>query len=157
MIHNIKTMTEIYNYPYIWLNGTPWTMTHCSWPVIIHEDKILLHISRSTGKYQFIWGRLDDELSHRENAIIRAEEVLWHRDIILEHTPLSIIGEIGRNTNTEMLILFHYKAALQNPENIWEWEWKTLPEIEQLAKDDMLSSENVLIASTHFLPWECLS
>ena len=144
-------MTEIYNFPYIWLDGSDGTMTLCSWPVIIHEDKILLHISDSTWKYQFIWGRLNDELSLKENALEKAEEVLWHRHIILWDTPLSIVWEIQRDERPETLVLFHYKAALTQLENIWKWEWKTFEEIEVLAKWDMLSSNNVVIASKYFL------
>lgn len=144
-------MTELYQYPYIWLDETSWTLTHCSGPVIIESWKILLHISQSTGKYQFIWWRLDDTLSLRENAIVKAEEVLGHRNIVLEKSPLAIMWEIQRDNTTETLILFHYKATLKNTENIGSWEWKTYEEILELEKQNMISSKNIIIASKYFL------
>jgi hypothetical protein len=144
-------MTTLFNYPYIWLDESTGTLTHCSGPVVIHENKVLLHIWSSTWKYQFIWGRLNDTLSLRENAINTAEEVLWHRDITLEWEPLSIIWEILRNGNPETIILFHYKAYLADINNIWSWEWKTLEEILNLEKQDMISSKNIIIASKYFL------
>lgn len=144
-------MTELFKYPYIWLDNSTWTLTHCSWPVVIHKDKVLLHVSSSTGKYQFIWGRLNDELSLKDNAITRADEVLWHRDITLEWEPLAILWEIMRDEKPETIILFHYKATLTDANDIWEWEWKTLEEILQLEKQDMISSKNIVIASKYFL------
>lgn len=149
--YNKTIMTTLFNYPYIWLDDSRWTLTQCSWPVIINEDKVLVHISDSTGKYQFIWGRLSDEFSLKENAIATAEEVLWHRDITLQWEPLSILWEIQRDWNPETIILFHYKATLADTNNIWKWEWKTLDEILQLEKKDMISSRNIVIASEYFL------
>ncbi|MDA9129004.1 hypothetical protein N9J72_00825 [Candidatus Gracilibacteria bacterium] len=149
-------MTDIYNYPYIGLDGAEGVMTLCSGPVVIHEDKVLLHISDSTGKYQFIGGRLNDKLSMRENALERAEAVLGHRDLILGDTPLSVIGEIERDGKIETVVLFHYKAVLTDLDHIGAGEWKTLDEIEQLSHENMLSSNNVIIASKHFLLGECL-
>jgi len=144
-------MATLFNYPYIWLDESQWTLTHCSGPVVIHEDKVLVHIWSSTGKYQFIWGRLDDTLSLRENAINTAQEVLWHRDITLEWEPLAILWEISRDNKPETIILFHYKATLSDVNKVWEWEWKTLEEILQLEKEDMISSKNIVIASKYFL------
>lgn len=144
-------MTHLFSYPYLWLDGTQWTLTHCSWPVIIHDDKVLLHIGASTGKYQFIWWRLDDTLSLQENAIIRAQEVLWHRNISLTWEPLAIIGEISRDSRPETIILFHYKATINNASETGAWEWKTLDEILELEKQDMISSKNIVIASKYFL------
>lgn len=148
---NKTTMTELFKYPYIWLDEMIGTLTHCSGPVVIREDKVLLHIWSSTWKYQFIWGRLNDNLSLRENAINTAQEVLWHRDITLEWEPLAILWEITRDEKVETIILFHYKASLANTDNIWKWEWKTLEQIIELENKNMLSSKNIVIASKYFL------
>lgn len=146
-------MNDIFSYDYIGLDKTDWKITICSGPVIIDQQwKILLHISSSTGKYQFIWGRLNDSESLQQNALSRGAEVLWHQDIsLLSREPLCIHGEINRNWQVEKLVLFHYLAKLNDESSIWEAEWKTLEEIEDLQSKDMLSSENILIASKHFL------
>ena len=144
-------MTQLFNYPYTWLDGSSWTLTHCSGPVIVHEDKVLLHIWSSTNKYQFIWWRLDDNLSLKENALKRAEEVLWHKNITLQWEPFAILWEISRDEKPETIILFHYKATLADITAIWTWEWKTFEEILELEKQDMISSKNIVIASKKFL------
>ncbi len=146
-------MAEIFSLPSKNLGGQDSQITLCSWPVIISpEGKILVHISSSTGKYQFIWGRLDDSSSLRETAVNKATEVLGHKNISLsDKEPLCISWEIKRDGVTEEIVLFHYKAKLEDENNIWEAEWKSLSEIEELWKQDMLSSENVLIASKYFL------
>lgn len=146
-------MTTIMSYPYSWLDWENGKITHATGPVIIDiKNRVLLHISSSTWKYQFIWGRLDDSISMRENAINRAEEVLWHREIKLTNNdPLVIFWEIERNWEIEKLLLSHYAAELLDIENIWQWEWKTFEEVQELAQKDMLSSANILIAAKYFL------
>jgi len=146
-------MNEIYSYDYTWLDWDDGKITICSGPVIINDEKkVLLHISSSTNKYQFIWGRLNDSESLQENVITRAAEVLWHPWIsLVSETPLSIYGEIIRDWVKEKLVLFHYLARLDDENNIWTAEWKTLKEIEELSKNDMLSSNNILIAVKHFI------
>lgn len=146
-------MTDIFSYPLNKLDGWNWKITICSGPIIISSQKtILVHISSSTDKYQFIWGRLDDTTSLRENAINRWEEVLWHKNITLSSDdPLCIAWEIERDWESEEVVLFHYEAILKDENEIWEGEWKTLDELEELSKKEMLSSENVLIASRYFL------
>ena len=146
-------MTTIMSYPFSWLDWEAGKITHATWPVIIDtQNRILLHVSSTTEKYQFIGWRLDDTISMRENALARAEEVLWHRAVTLScNDPLLIFWEIERNGDIEKLLLSHYKAKLNDENNIWDWEWKTLEEIQELANKDMLSSPNVLIAVKHFL------
>lgn len=146
-------MTEIFSYPYKNLDGSEWNTNLISGPVIINSSgKILLHIWSSTGKYQFIWGRMNDNSSLRENAINRAEEVLWHRNITLENLePLCVTWEIERDWKSEKITLFHYQAKLDDETDIWEAEWKSLDEIEELWKQNMLSSQNIIIASKYFL------
>ena len=71
-------MSTIFSHPYSDFAGHIGAFTISTGPVIVNqsEDKILLHISSSTNKYQFIGGRLDDSLSFRGNALIRAREVV---------------------------------------------------------------------------------
>lgn len=109
-------MVTLFTYASRNLEGVESYITLCSGPVIISQDKkILLHISSSTGKYQFIGGRLDTNISLKENALLRASEVLDAQNIVLEdHEPLSIHGEITRNGKKELLVLFHYKARFKN-------------------------------------------
>ena len=80
------------------------------------------------------------------------KEVLGHEELELtSDEPLCIHGEIERNWETEKLVLFHYKAKLCAWSSIWEAEWKTLDEILELEKQDMLSSKNVVTANKYFL------
>lgn len=146
-------MTTFFGYTYSDFSWNTWKITHCSWPVLISkENKILLHISSSTGKYQFIGWRLDDSLSLRENALEKAWEVLSQDNITLcENNPCVIIDEIKREWEVEKLILVHYKAELGNESEIWEAEWKSLEEVYELEKENMLSSPNVVIAAKYFL------
>lgn len=71
-------MSTIFSHPYSDFAGHNGGFTISTGPVIINQtgDTVLLHISSSTHKYQFIGGRLDDSLSFRENALVRAREVV---------------------------------------------------------------------------------
>ena len=71
-------MSTIFSHPYSDFAGYIGAFTISTGPVIISQtgDTVLLHISSSTHKYQFIGGRLDDSLSFRENALMRAREVV---------------------------------------------------------------------------------
>ena len=146
-------MTSIFSYPSKTFMWEDTQITLCSWPVVIsHDKKILVHISSSTWKYQFIGGRLDVWLSLLENAYSRASEVLERNNIIIsEVPPLCLHWEILREDQKEQLILFHFKASLKDESHTWEAVWKTLEELEELWKADMLSSNNILIASKYFL------
>ena len=71
-------MSTIFSHSYSDFSGHIGAFTISTGPVIVSKNdaKILLHISSSTNKYQFIGGRLDDSLSFRENALMRAREVV---------------------------------------------------------------------------------
>ena len=71
-------MSIIFSHPYSDFTGHIGAFTISTGPVIVSKDgnKVLLHISSSTNKYQFIGGRLDDSLSFRENALMRTQEVV---------------------------------------------------------------------------------
>ena len=146
-------MTEIFSYSSTDLNESPRKITICSGSIILSSEwRILVHISSSTQKYQFIWWRLDDTASLRKNAVNRAEEVLWHKNMILsDEDPLCVTWKVDRDWVSEDLILFHYRAKLEDEADIWATEWKTLEQLEELWGKNMLSSKNVLIASKYFL------
>ncbi len=147
-------MAMIYHLPAKNFSADTERLTVCSGPVVLNKDatQVLVHIGEETEKYQFIWGRLDSKLSLIENALERANEVLPRENItITDDEPLSVIWEIKRHGHKEAIVLFHFPAQLSDEKNIWEAEWKTLWEIEQLAARDMLASNNVLIAAEHFM------
>ena len=146
-------MTEIFSYSSTDLNESPRKITICSGSIILSSEwRILVHISSSTQKYQFIWWRLDDTTSLRKNAVNRAEEVLWHKNMILsDEDLLCVTWKVDRDWVSEDLILFHYRAKLEDEADIWAAEWKTLEQLEELWGKNMLSSKNVLIASKYFL------
>jgi hypothetical protein len=147
-------MAILYSYPCTNLNGSNEKITISTWPVVMNQagTKVLLHIGTSTGKYQFIGWRLDDSLSPRENALMRAREVLWDRDIsLIERDPLVINGMIERDGNEENLILIHYLASITDEANIGDAEWSSLEEVILLDAENRTSSENVRIASIYFL------
>jgi hypothetical protein len=147
-------MSIFFSHPYsdfLWNTGL---FTISTWPVIISSswDKILLHISSSTGKYQFIWGRLDDSFSFRENALMRAKEVVWDNQIFLtEDDPTILLDTILRDGISEKILLIHYKAHIENELDIGDAKWFSLSEIENLHISWNTSSPNIIIASRHFL------
>jgi hypothetical protein len=129
-------------------------MTISTGPVVVNKmnTKVLLHLSASTGKYQFIGGRLDDSLSFRENALYRAREVVGENLVIITHdTPTILLDTIDRDGEIETILLVHYKASIENETITWNARWFTIEEIETLHKDNQLSSPNILICSTEFL------
>ncbi|MCB9802940.1 NUDIX hydrolase [Candidatus Nomurabacteria bacterium] len=125
-----------------------------SGPVIIGEDgRFLLHISSSTGKYQFTGGRLDDSKSPKENAIFRPkEDVGLEVELIKNLNPLVISDEIERNGEKEKLVLIHYLAKLKDgfEPDLSRCSWFTLDEVKELEKNNNVSSPNILIGCKYF-------
>lgn len=147
-------MSTIFSHPYSDFAGHNGGFTISTGPVIINQtgDTVLLHISSSTHKYQFIGGRLDDSLSFRENALVRAREVVWDNTITLTaDDPTILIDTIVRDGKEERILLIHYRAHIEDEINIGEAKWFTLAEIESLHNNGNTSSPNILIASQHFL------
>lgn len=147
-------MTTIFSYPYIDLTEVSGKITISTGPVIVSKawDKVLLHISETTHKYQFIGGRLDDNLNFRENAIARAKEVIGNNVITLSDTdPLIIKGTIERDGHDEDIILIHYLGSICDEESIENARWFSLNEVILLDAENKTSSENIKIASEHFL------
>jgi hypothetical protein len=143
-------MTTVFSYPYRNFSEDIGNITISTGPVVVNKnrDKVLLHLSSTTGKYQFIWWRLDDTLSPRDNALIRAREVIATTSIsLLENNPLILLDTIIRDGKEEKLLLIHYEATIENEAMIWDAIWMNLEEIQTVE----LSSPNVMIASKFFL------
>lgn len=148
------SMSIFFSHPYSDFSWEEGRMTISTGPVIIHSDtqRILLHISTSTGKYQFIWWRLDDAYSFRENALMRAREVVWENQITLaEAEPTVLLDTIIRDGIPEKILLIHYKASIQHEDDIHDAEWFTLEQIETLHQLEQTSSPNILFCSRYFL------
>jgi 8-oxo-dGTP pyrophosphatase MutT (NUDIX family) len=148
-------MTDFYRYSAKNLQGEDIILTIASGPIVMdNNQRFLLHRSPSTGKYQFIGGRLDDAQSPQQNAVNRPMEDLG-LEVTLDKTrePLLTEGEIERDGAAERIVLIHYFANIkEGAEPIkGEWKWFTLNEIEELDRSGELSSPNVLIACRHFM------
>ena len=133
------------------LEGKAVKFTCATGPVIIKDNKIMLHRAPSTEKYQFIGGRLDDETSPKQNAINKAKEDLNVKIKIINDTPLPILGTIERDGKEEQILLIHYLAEVEEEPETKEYEWFTLEQIEDMARNGEVSSPNILIASKYFL------
>lgn len=147
-------MSVFFSHPCLDFSRREWKITISTGPVIIHSswEKVLLHISSSTGKYQFIGWRFDDTLSFRENALIRAQEVVWDNKItLLNDNPTVLLDIIERDGQEENILLIHFKANIWDEVNIGEAKWCTLDQIRDFSDQDMISSPNVLICSEYFL------
>ncbi len=144
---------DLYSIPGFTLDGKKTKITIASGPVIIRNNKVLLHRAPSTGKYQFLGGRLEDSSTVKKNAIekprLEGLEVTLREDI----PPLLITGTIKRANKKEQVVLIHYLGEVAPDSNPTrgEWNWFTLSEIGKMHKQGKLSSKNVLIAAQHFL------
>ncbi len=110
-------MSTIFSHLYSDFTGHIGAFTISTGPVIVNRDgdRVLLHISSSTNKYQFIGGRLDDSLSFRENALMRAREVVGNNNITLtEEDPTILIDTIVRDGKEEKILLIHYRAHIED-------------------------------------------
>jgi ADP-ribose pyrophosphatase YjhB (NUDIX family) len=146
-------MVNFYNYRAHNFKGKPVNLTIASGPVIFNDKKeFLLHRSESSGKYQFIGGRLDCKKTLRENAIFRAAQEGF-KVLLKEVEPFVIVDEIKRNKEKEIVVLIHYLAELDSkvmPES-GEWGWFSIDQIKDLEKKDDVSTPNILLAAKFFL------
>lgn len=135
-----------------WLSSQ---FTIATGPVVVSSsnDKILLHKWESTWKWQFIWGRYDDTLTFRENALNKAHEVVWNNTITLldKENPIVIFDTIDLHWYEEKTLLIHYKATIEDEEEIGECQWFSLEAIKMLDAKNETSSENVKMVSEKFL------
>ncbi len=147
-------MTNIFSYPAKNFKNEDIKIGINSGPIIISEDgRFLLHISSSTGKYQFTGGRLDDSKSPRENAIFRPKEDIGLEVELIENLePLIIADEIERDGEKEKLILIHYLAKLKDgfEPDLSKCAWFTLDEVKELEKNNNVSSPNILVGCKYF-------
>ena len=147
-------MTTFFCIPTFDFTGEKSQFTIATGPVVINRthDKVLLHVWESTGKWQFIWGRYDDTLTFRENAIKKAEEVIGNNHItLLESEPVVLFDIIDLHWYEEKTLLIHYKANIADETNIGLCQWFSLEEIRMLDAKNETSSENVKIISEQFL------
>lgn len=147
-------MTNIYSYPAKNFKNEDIKIGINSGPVIIGEDgKFLLHISKSTGKYQFTGGRLDDSKSIKENAIFRANEDIGLEVELIEGVePMIIADEITRDGVKEKIILIHYLAKLKDgfKPDLTKCAWFSLDEVRKLEEENNVSSPNIVIGCEFF-------
>lgn len=71
--------------------------------------------------------------------------------ILSEEDPLILTGMIDRDGNEENILLIHYIGTIENEDAIGEAKWFNLEEVLLLDAENKTSSENVRIASQHFL------
>lgn len=146
-------MTDFYHYKIRDFKSNSLTTTIASGPVIINNKKeFLLHRAKSTGKFQFSGGRVDDNLSFKENAVFRPFEDLGIEIELFDNDPFVIIDEIKRDGVKEILTLIHYLGKLKKnslPVK-GEWSWVSLEEIQEMNKIGELSSPNIILACEHF-------
>jgi len=138
--------------PCFLLDGTATKVTFAAGPVIIRDGKVLVHRAPSTGKFQFIGGRVDDQKTFAAVAVARAWDDCGVR-VRLVGDPLPILGQVERKGQVEWVVLIHYRAEMINavPEKSGEYRWCSLEELEMLHKQGDLSSANMVIAAKHFM------
>jgi hypothetical protein len=148
-------MTTFFSIPTLDFNGGTRKLTISTGPVVMDHarNKILLHKSSTTLKWQFIWGRYDDSLTFRENALERAREIVGDNRVTLIDTehPIILLDTMDMCGYEEQILLVHYSATIADEDDIWEAKWFSLDEIVMLDAKNETSSENVKIASEHFL------
>lgn len=147
-------MADLFHLDGYRFDGTPMKVSSVTGPVIIKDEKVLLHLSESTGKWQFTGGRLDDGMSPRENADFRTFESLGlHVKLRTDISPLPIVGTIERDGKEEQIFLLHYLADLEEGSELQssKAKWFSLEEVEEMTQKGETSSPNVLIAAKHFL------
>ncbi len=149
-----KNKMDLYRIKGYTLEGKKTKSTIASGPVIIRNQKVLLHKAPSTGKYQFVGGRLDDDLNPKTNAKYKPLVDLGLKVKIREdQDPLILLGTIQREGKQEHVVLIHYRGEIaENAKPTkGKYGWYTLKEIKELQKQNQLSSSNVMIASEYFL------
>ncbi len=153
--YSLHLMTTFFSIPTLDFSGEIHKLTISTGPVVMDHarNKILLHKSSTTLKWQFIWGRYDDSLTFRENALERAREVVGDNMVTLIDTehPIILLDMIDRWWYEEQILLVHYSATIADEDDTWEAQWFSLDEIVMLDAKNETSSENIKIVSEHFL------
>jgi len=143
---------DIYKTPVHAIGALPNKITIAAGPVIFDKEHTLVHIAPSTGKYQFIGGRIRDNESLQTCAVRHAKEDMGLDITLLDSPPFIVTDVIERDGEPEFLILFHYAAQIIGEHNIvtnTKYDWFTLGELNNMK--EQLSTDNVLLATKHFL------
>ena len=140
-------MAEFKNFPGVTPDGNPIQLTIAAGPVIIEDNKVLLDKHGDDGFWKFPGGRLRDDNSPQENAIMEAKEELGI-DVELKGEPFVLIFEKDDEGVKEYVVLIHYLATRQgeiNPgSDIKEWKWI---DINNLPQD---CAPNIALVVQHF-------
>jgi uncharacterized membrane protein affecting hemolysin expression len=70
---------------------------------------------------------------------------------LIKQDPLIITGMIDKEGDEENIVLIHYLASITDESAIGDAQWFSLEEVMILDAENKTSSENVRIASSHFL------
>lgn len=149
-------MTTFFCLPAYDFNGQEHQFTIATCPVIVDKTgtKILLHIGTSTQRWQFVGGRYSDEMTFRENAILHSKKDLGDNNTVTltdPENPIVLYDIIDLHGYEEKSLLIHYKASLENEDDIKNSRWFTLDEILILDAKNETSSPNVRIVAEKFL------
>jgi hypothetical protein len=129
-------MSTHFQLPFSNFSGQSSLLTIATGPVILSQDRtrVLLHISSTTQKYQFVGGRLDDTLSFRDNALERAYEVISRENTISldERDPCIFMDQIDQNGVNKTVLLIHYLAQIRDEVMVGDANWFTLNEVRVL-------------------------
>jgi len=148
------TSPELFHFDASNFEGAQQKITIASGPVIFNEaGEVLLHRGHSNGKFQFIGGRISGDISIEQNVIQQAHDALGITIAIMNQTPFIVSDMIERDGKSEQLVLIHYAAEITAGEldSEDEWGWFSLDKINEMMKNDEISSPNILLASKHFV------
>ncbi|GAB0174555.1 MAG: hypothetical protein HHAS10_04340 [Candidatus Altimarinota bacterium] len=148
-------MTTFYCLPCSDFSHNTFPFTIATGPVVIskNKEKVLLHQSHATGKWQFIGGRYNDHMTFRESALHHGQEVVGNNTITLldEEHPVLLMDEVDLREEEEQVLLIHYKALIDDESNIGDASWFTLDEVMMLDAKEETSSSNIRIITEKFL------
>lgn len=108
----------------------------------------------STGRWQFIGGRYEDNATFRENAIAHGQKELGAGNQITltdPENPVVLYDIIDLHGYEEKTLLIHYRASVSDEENTGKAKWFSLAEIEILDAKNQTSSPNIRIVAEKFL------
>lgn len=149
-------MTTFFCLPAFDFTGKEHQFTIATCPVVVDQnsEKILLHMGTSTGRWQFIGGRYEDNATFRENAIAHGQKELGTGNQITltdPENPVVLYDIIDLHGYEEKTLLIHYRASVSDEENTGKAKWFSLAEIEILDAKNQTSSPNVRIVAEKFL------
>lgn len=125
-----------------------------SGPVIVEENKVLLNKHGDTPFYKFCGGKVED---YEHDLIWHAQRELKEEmglDMeIIDPNPFFLYTTKEKDSEKIDVILVHFLAKsigqIKPSEDIREWAWVPLLELEALVKKDELAP-NIIPALKHF-------